>query len=499
MSDSGWIRTLAGGLLILMISVGYSKGSVELCSFCCIIEAKREDLHCMWSSHNVSQHTAALRSLTRSQDPPRRIILQPGQNWLVIPRENLTHFHKYQLRVSGGGRDEALSFTYSHDGENVFISPPTLNSSILEDGKTVDLTWEYPYDHSDYWLVELRYRILGDSSWTVVNSDILEPTAYELADLEPDAKYEFQIRCLPDENLNNQGSLWSESHVITTPEDVPTGNLDIWRSLEKWPLLLIMWKPLNPRSARGKILSYHVVFNGNNTTEVPCCSTILPAQTTHVCVGAKNSKGLGNYTCVTTLCSDTSVFGGKAWGDEAGRINVWWEEPLDSRLSLSYVVEWNEDGNKQINWTRSQAANKTLILPGEFTPGVVYHVSVFAINVSNCVAQFSTETYSLDEVPSAGPNFTIDVLTATEAFISWDEIPVQHRRGNLKHYTIYANSAESSQQYTVYSTNKTLSGLSSGIVYTVWMTATTTAGEGPPGTEMTFQPTGHPQFYHHSS
>ncbi|XP_063787196.1 interleukin-27 receptor subunit alpha isoform X2 [Pseudophryne corroboree] len=487
MSDSFWIRPIAGGIFILIISVCYSNDFADLCSFCCIIQGKIEDLNCTWRS---AQRTASLQSLTNPKDPPRHFTLQPGQKWLLLPRENLTYSHRYHLRVSGGDKEEALIFTYSHDGENVFIRPPALNSSVSED-MTVEVFWENPADSPHPLLVELRYRILGDSSWTLANESDLEVNAYSLDDPEPYTKYEFQIRYLPDEQQKNRGSLWSESYVLTTPEDVPTGTLDVWRSLEKWPLLLIMWKPLSPQSARGEILNYHVVFSGTESkiTEALCCSMIMPAQTTHVCVSARNSKGLGNGTCLTPLCSGISLFGGRAWGDASGRINVWWEEPLSPRLPLSYLVEWREDGNKQLNWTRSQTANQTLILPDVFTTGVLYHISVFALKDDECVANLSTETYSLEGVPSASPNFFIHVLTSTEAVISWDEIPVQHRRGNLKHYSIYVNSTDRYQHHKVYSGNETLSGLSPGTVYTVWMTATTTAGEGPPSTGKTFQTT----------
>ncbi|XP_072255001.1 interleukin-27 receptor subunit alpha [Pyxicephalus adspersus] len=364
MSDHWWIKSLAGGLVILMLGIASSKGNVEECSLCCTLQETIEDLNCTWSNNSSLELNAILQKITKPHDFPRNYTIPPGRKWLLIPRENLIKSLKYQLIINGGTWMETLTFTYCHGCENVLIGAPVLHSSISEEDDTlvVDVKWE----NQDSLAVELRYRILGASEWILVHSNDQEPDCYRMRDPEPYTDYEFQIRYIPNEHQKSS-SLWSTSYVLTT---VPIGTLDIWRRMEQGNLL-VTWKPLSPYNNKGKIFSYKVTYDYNNklqTTEKPCCSIILPAPSTNVCVSARNSTGLGPVTCITPLCSvvaNMDDFGGKAWGDPSGGIAVWWKESLNYGFPVNYVVEWRKENSTEMDWTRSQKAGQTVVLPGK--------------------------------------------------------------------------------------------------------------------------------------
>lgn len=500
MSERCWVNALLGGLFVLNLS--YIYGLFHDCSVCCVIQDKIGDLNCSWRSDVSTQYSVSLQSLTYSDEPPILFNITLGQNWVLIRRKDLVTYHEYNLIVTGGGKEATQNFTYSKDGHNIFIRPPQLYSTISENNKSLEITWKDPEDESENLPVQLRYRILGAHNWSEVNKSDLEINTYALDDPEPYTDYEFQIRYLPDET-NKKGSLWSESHVLTSPEMVPNGSPDGLRSWQNGSSLLVMWKPLDHHSARGKILNYVVTYaHGGKkmTAEVPCCSKILPAQSRQLCVRARNSKGLGPPLCVAPLCTEIANkakdLDCKVWGDSSGRINVLCKELLKFENVLSSVMEWRALGEDktEVNWTRGQTVNETLVFPGEFTPGVPYYISVYVFYNTDlsCIRTFSTETYSQEEVPTAAPNFTSHILSAGNVLVSWEEIPMQHRRGLISHHTIYVKNTDHSEFHTVSNGrgNKTLSGLSSGTVYTIWMTASTRAGEGKPSPQKTFQTSG---------
>ncbi|XP_073510450.1 interleukin-27 receptor subunit alpha isoform X2 [Phyllobates terribilis] len=442
------------------------------------------------------EHSVSLQNLTHPHEPPLFFTIPAGQNCLLLKREELVSLNEYLITVTAGGERKTINFTYGSHGHH--SRPPLLNSSI-SGSDSLEITWTHPEDEVlEHPPVELRYRILGANNWTEVEDDDLEINNYILDEPAPFTQYEFQIRYLPEGE--KKGSGWSRSHVLMSPEKAPNGSCNVWRSLEDGSSLLVMWKALERRSARGQVL-YEVtsVYEGERTTdEVPCCSSVLPAQSTHVCVTARNSRGAGPPACVSPTCTEILNGSGsvcKVRGDSSGRMNVLCDVRERPDDVLSYITEWREvreDEKTPLHWTRGPAVSGAVVLPGNFTPGIPYYISVNVIYNGSCIRIFSTEAYSREEVPTAAPNFTCHLLSAGNILVSWKEIPRRHRRGIISHYTIYVNSTNTYKYYTVSngSGNKTLSGLSSGTVYTIWMTASTRAGEGQSSPLKTFPTSG---------
>ncbi|KAM3925140.1 interleukin-27 receptor subunit alpha [Leptodactylus fuscus] len=485
MSDSCRVKALLSGLLV--IHLGYIHGLHHDCSVCCVIQDKF-DLNCSWRS-DASDHSVSLR---HPDSPPLLFDVPFGQNWLLIPRDKLTRYNEYNITVTGGGKKKSEHFT--EGGLNLFIRPPLLSSALESD--SLEIMWSPPEDEEleqrDL-QVELRYRILGADNWTKVNESDLEISTYVMDNPKPDTDYEFQIRYLKDATMT-KGSLWSESHIVRSPEVVPNGRSHVWRRLQDGSSHLVMWKPLDLHSAGSRNLTYQVTYTHGDkerTIDASCCRTTLPDQSTEVCVRAKNPKGTGPPACVPPLCTgmtDKTVLDCSVQGNTGG-ISVSCKELQKSDHVLSYVTEWTEDETMAVHWTRSQEGHETLLLPGDFTPGVPYVISVYVPYNHSCARTFSAEVYSQEEAPTAAPNFTSQVLSEESVLVSWEEIPKQQRRGIISHYTIYVKTTERLENHSVSneSGHKILSGLSSGTIHTIWMTASTRAGEGQPGPHKTFQ------------
>ncbi|XP_040271025.1 interleukin-27 receptor subunit alpha isoform X1 [Bufo bufo] len=500
MSDRRWVKAFLSGLLVLNLSHTY--GLFHDCFISCEIQEKTRDLNCSWRSDVWTQYSVFLQDLTNTHNPSLLFTNPPGRNWQVTLRKDLVLCHEYNITVTGDGTKQTENFMYSNDGYNIIIQPPQLYSSILE-SESIQITWRHPEDvenpnclEAEPLQVGLRYRIRGADNWTEVDDSDLQINTYILDDPVLYTDYEFQIRYLPDKKKKRKGSPWSEGHVLTSPEKAPNGSCDVWRSLQNGSSLQIMWKELDHRCARGRILGYQVTYE-KTTTEVPCCSMILPFQSTPVFIRARNSMGLGPPACVPPICTEiaNTTTDCEVWGDSRGRLNVLCEEPLTPDNPLSYIIEWGElreNERTEVRWTRSQAINETFVLPGEFTSGVPYYVSVYVLYNNSCIRTFSAEAYSQEEVPDTAPNFTSHILSVGNVLVSWEEIPRRHRKGIISHHTIYINSTDHAEDHRVSnrSGNKTLSGLSPGTVYNIWMTASTRGGEGQSSPHKTFQMTG---------
>ncbi|KAM8972515.1 interleukin-27 receptor subunit alpha [Pelodytes ibericus] len=503
MSGSCRVRSVVPVFLLLVVlTCSLYRGNCELCSLCCIWRVQDESLNCTWTGDRNTQYTLYLQSLTlKSDSPVLNFTSVIGLNWLVIPRALLTKYWKYKLRVEGEDGEQIYTFSYNINDKNLMIPPPALLSSILsEDPWTVEVTWTHPRGlaFQDDQAVELRYRIVGSKDWQEVDKGELEPNAYEMVDLEPFSEYEVQVRYPPDELEKRRGSPWSDSITFGTPEEIPIGSLDVWRNYQMGPFVSLVWKPLDYRQARGRVSRYNVTYIHSGQSydqEAACCEVRLPANSTHMCVSALNGKGSGPDTCAASQCPDLNPpLDFRIWCNLTESVTVWWDEPLNPRCDdFTYLVEWTKltrAQNSTVHWARSQVANQNLTLPGEFAAHVPYRVSAYLLYQNGCEKAFSTIIYSQEGAPAAAPDVSILDVSSTEAVISWSEIPIWLQSGFLTHYTVYLNSPADSKQHKVSGRNLSLSGLKPMTEYSVWVTASTAAGEGPPGKIQGFNTTG---------
>uniref|UniRef100_A0A8C5N234 Fibronectin type-III domain-containing protein n=1 Tax=Leptobrachium leishanense TaxID=445787 RepID=A0A8C5N234_9ANUR len=494
--------------LLILIST-FLAGTAAHCPLCCILRRRDLFLNCTWTGDVVTQYTLRLESLKyNANSPPLIYTPSLGQNWLLIPRENLTLYDHYHLRLQGGDTEEDYYFTYGKDGEKLLIEPPVLPPVTFLEDNIVEVRWLYPPDvsHQD---VELQYRKLGEDDWIPADPSDLSHGTYEIYDLEPSSVYEVQVRYLPDE-LQKMGSLWSEPLTFQTAEEAPTEPLDVWLNSERIGSVSLLWKvPKNHE--RSHLWNYTVTYarNGESYSEerlcredLRPCEAFLPPDAADMCVRARNTGGTGPPACAPSLCLDQKPVDLeiKAWSNANNHsITVWWDEPANPPCeNITYLAEWTElakGGNVIMNWTRSQVANRSLALQGKLAPRVPYRVSLFILCQSDCNGSISTIIYSEEGVPFSAPHFSVKPLSSTAAFIAWGEISIWHRQGILTHYNVYVNSTAGSQHHKVSGSNISISGLLPETLYEVWVTASTIAGEGPPGDVNAFHTTGPTPLY----
>uniref|UniRef100_A0A8C0Q8R3 Interleukin-12 receptor subunit beta-2 n=2 Tax=Canis lupus familiaris TaxID=9615 RepID=A0A8C0Q8R3_CANLF len=231
-------------------------------------------------------------------------------------------------------------------------------------------------------LNRLRYRPNSSKSWKMVHATNAKGR-YDVLDLKPFTEYEFQI----SSKLHLHKGIWSdwsESLRTQTPEEEPTGTLDVWYMKKHIDYsrqqISLFWKNMSMSKARGKILHYRVTLQEvagvkvtlQNITEHTSWTWVIPRTGNWVVtVSAANSKGstLPTYINITDLCGAGLLAPRQVSANSKGvdDIMVTWEHPGKAAPAVQeYVVEWRElhprGDMPPLNWLRSTPYNVSALI-----------------------------------------------------------------------------------------------------------------------------------------
>uniref|UniRef100_A0A7N5KHR4 Interleukin-12 receptor subunit beta-2 n=1 Tax=Ailuropoda melanoleuca TaxID=9646 RepID=A0A7N5KHR4_AILME len=232
-------------------------------------------------------------------------------------------------------------------------------------------------------LNRLRYRPNSSGSWKMVNATNAKGR-HDLLDLKPFTEYEFQISSKLH-LFKGSWSDWSESLRTQTPEEEPTGTLDVWYMKQHIDYsrqqISLFWKNMSLSEARGKILHYPVTLQEvaggkvtlQNVTEHTSWTWVVPRTGNWVVtVSAANSKGssLPTRINVTDLLGPGLLAPRQVSANSKGvdNIMVTWEPPGKAAPAVQeYVVEWRElhpRGGTQppLNWLRTTPYNVSALI-----------------------------------------------------------------------------------------------------------------------------------------
>uniref|UniRef100_A0A8C4Y980 Interleukin 27 receptor subunit alpha n=1 Tax=Gopherus evgoodei TaxID=1825980 RepID=A0A8C4Y980_9SAUR len=456
-------------LLLALETFGFQEGDPEEpTGLECYQMGPSGGMNCTWPSRTGPEanttYTLHYQSLKFKRNQTRSSQAPAGQSWVVIGRSRLTHNDNYAVWVEAGDGTQVTPRLTLTLHEIVKPDPPVL--SLVDVTPVVTVTWTNPHWPQHFSLAlacQLRYRVSGTPNWTRVHEEDAEPNSYEFSSLEPFTAYEVQARCIP-EDRKGFWSDWSPSQTFQTPEAAPLGLVDVWQvasPLESGePSLLLLWKPLSSKAARGVIRSYSLAFwNGSDSPESlesPCCRVSLPSRTTRVWISANNHVGQTQPANLSLERQDLPAPAGVQVAAMHGQdLRVTWEpskDPLEGEPT-EYLVEWTEECSSSkvasLDWVRRPAGTHSALLT----------------------------------VPLAGPQGLQDHSISKEAsVISWEAIPLAQRNGHITHYTLYlampTGSLQTYQPIAATETSYNLSGLEPGTSYQLWMTGSTSAGEG---------------------
>uniref|UniRef100_A0A8C3KHU3 Fibronectin type-III domain-containing protein n=1 Tax=Calidris pygmaea TaxID=425635 RepID=A0A8C3KHU3_9CHAR len=332
--------------------------------------------------------------------------------------------------------------------------------------------------------------------------------------LEPHTDYEFHLSC----KIHPERGLWSNWHVYQTrtPEAVPTGLLDVWYRQQdvdnQRQNISLFWKALSRSEAGGRTLQYRVSFEalgqqrspaGEDITNHTSYTRVMPRVGYKITVTAENSRGRSPPASIITSLGTQGLpppqeVSAVAMGNSS--ILVSWKPPAGLVASSlgGYVVEWAELGRDtglepHPAWVKLPASNLSTVITEHIKDNVCYQISVFALYEDRAGQGASVRGHSRAEAPLAGPQ-VYTTPRANGILVSWAPIPAHQQRGCITGYHLYLQNKDREEAPAVYGRCLVetearwvaqcwllMAHLQPGDHYTIWMTASTTAGEGPRG------------------
>uniref|UniRef100_A0A8D1P143 Interleukin-27 receptor subunit alpha n=1 Tax=Sus scrofa TaxID=9823 RepID=A0A8D1P143_PIG len=348
------------------------------------------DLNCSWEPLGDlgTPSTLYLQSQKYHANKTWIVAVPTGQSWVTIPREQLTTADKLLVWAAKAGQPlwtpvfVNLETQMKPDAPRLYPDVDFSEDDPLE----AIVQWAPPVWPPHKVLVcQFRYRRCQETDWTLLEPEVksIPLTPLEIQDLELATVYEMSGRC----QVEKEENLWGEWSPILSFQTPPSGPKDVWISGNicgapggQEPLLL--WKA----SGHCVQVSYRVWFQVKDQEltqeETPCCNFSIPTQAEWAWVSAVNATSWEPPTNLSLACLgpdfaphgvEVSIIGSK-------ELLVTWHQ--GSGGPQEHVVDWARDGDplEDLSWVRLPPGNLSAVLPGNFTRGVPYRITVTAVS-----------------------------------------------------------------------------------------------------------------------
>lgn len=155
-------------------------------------------------------------------------------------------------------------------------------------------------------------------------------------------------------------------------------------------------------------------------------------------------------------------------------INVAWTPPAAGDAPTSYSVTISPDPNAVSPLTIPFGTNSASF--SSLSPGTLYTVGVSAVNIDGSSAEVTAQATTAVGLPGT-PVISVGVVTSTSVAVSWTSVA----NGGTNTYAATISPAHGTGSIGPGSgaTSATFTGLTPGVLYTVTVTATNSAGSTP--------------------
>ncbi|XP_070620255.1 granulocyte colony-stimulating factor receptor [Erythrolamprus reginae] len=490
-------------LNLTQILAGYPPGQPQ--NFTCVYNTTSKSLACQWDPGRDSllPSHVALKGFRSSReckalDPIADCIPEPGQHTCIFQRLELQLYQKMLFWVSvENALGNATSGSLCEDPMDLaWLAPPTIQDirPLLEDSDCLVIKWEEGKNSKGMkQACDLRYRVESSLEWSFVHNITTAIWQIQQCDFLFGRLYYFQMRCRRP-SLSYWSS-WSPAKLFTTHEKAPSGALDAWwnlREAEKGTQVQLLWKPMKPREANGRILGYWAALGtgqhpGNspslcNTTRRQC-TFLMPPGAERVYLSAYNSRGSSPPTEIFLLeKKGQPVLSVQVSAHNEKSFQVWWDPPRTP--ATGYIVEWHrmtsaaEESNAE--WQRlSNGSIRETLIQENIEPFQRYQISVYPLYRDSIGVPQSTEAYTRQKAPTSSPEVHPQNIGASTAEVWWNPLPVEDQNGFITGYTLFCiNANEEARSIAVNASVDTLtiSGLRPSRMYSLHLMTSTTHG-----------------------
>ncbi|XP_027023187.2 interleukin-6 receptor subunit beta isoform X2 [Tachysurus fulvidraco] len=386
---------------------------------------------------------------------------------------------------------EFISEAYMVSLIEITQAPHPFITSVNATATTLNLTWNKGHWHSTK--CQIRYRCSTTEPWTVDSLIVTDQEELEVSHLidglQPFSRYSLTVACSGDYGL---WSVWSEEFQRMTLEANPTAAPYVSFYVEpsgnrskRTQKLIVIWKALEIKEARGVILGYEVTYT---PTKQPGLKRIIytkdqkvnlevTAEDYDLNITAYNAAG---HSPSTNLRVNAGVFQslpkvkGLWASSEVSSLRIRWE-PAAVNVS-EFAIEWfsfDDVASKQ--WKRVNGSTFSTVLKGQIKPLKIYSIAVYSVYGTLC-APAETIQASLDY----GTHLDIVQLqpvnmTKTSVTVQW-LWQKQSPTTNVLQYRLVLRGANETSLLFPHQWQHTFHNLQANIKYTVTIYGETTSG-----------------------
>nr|XP_021323628.1 phosphatidylinositol phosphatase PTPRQ [Danio rerio] len=407
----------------------------------------------------------------------------------------LDKYSSYKVRVAAStavGESPLTNedYIYVVTLEDVPDSPPRGLTIVKTTSSTATLSWSPPEKPNGI----IRMYEISYTNGTYSNTVNSTSASATLRYLKPHTHYNVTVRAF---TLLGHGEQISETLQMLSGEDVPgSPPYDLSYESIGSSSVNVSWSP--PLLANGVILFYNVEYwnatqSLNQTTHMPyiVLSNLRKYAHYRISVQAATQVGMGNHTSeilnITTL--------------EDGECLLCFSQTVPSSPPKFLIARKLSDTEVELSWEAPEEANSEILyyivrvwnLSTEFVANVTetsvvvsvdgpgqYNASVSSWTRLGDGGLLIYITFStIESAPSDPPQDVVyTLLTISTVRLSWR--PPNEPNGIIQYYTIYYtdNNTEYTERVPGSEHQLLLSDLQAGQDYSVWMSSSTSVGDG---------------------
>ncbi|XP_041915493.1 leukemia inhibitory factor receptor-like isoform X2 [Alosa sapidissima] len=331
------------------------------------------------------------------------------------------------------------SFTYTADPRHrVYLRAPQRLEALNVNSRNASIQWDW----SDANLMLLSMRCQVRIMWSNKTEDGREDDtgvgliSMTLRELHPYTTYSVQVRCASNEHFWKWGD-WSKEITFETKEDIPQA-VDVWMTVDSNNRSLVVWK-LVPEKSHGKLVKYELSWNGSvplRLEPTQHCYSMSTDRVKRITITAMNSVGYSQPSTIISPSQARDVETTRVNGGNGGVELAWAPMP---GASCGYVVDWYLVGSQDkcdIQWIKIPAGRTNTTINSGLKDGVRYTFSLYACTSDAPKLLQRWESYGRELAPDQAPGSFQGKQDGMDVVLTWDEIPLEHRRGFIQRYEI---------------------------------------------------------------
>ncbi|XP_063066177.1 leukemia inhibitory factor receptor-like isoform X2 [Engraulis encrasicolus] len=303
------------------------------------------------------------------------------------------------------------TFTYTANPRHrVYLQAPSDLQIVSVNSTSARLEWQWPRANltSLPMQCEAQIRLNTDMAQSMNNkieaSTGINLHGMTLRGLHPYSSYVVKVRCQASEHTYKSGD-WSEEISFQTKEDIPD-QVDVWMAVDSSNTITIVWKDLSVEKSHGELIDYQLSWGQSNKSIRPkqhCFSTSGVGEGTRISIVASNTAGLSPPSTIMTHSYRAGMEVVRVSGSN-GSLELSWRS--EAAASCGYILDWipvNSQDTCDLMWKKIPAGHNST---------------------------------TIKSAPNEAPGSVLAKQDGLDVVLSWNEIPVENRRGFILEYLI---------------------------------------------------------------